>query len=808
VTDPSTTVSASFEKLGLFYLGREIADSAPRTSAPRTSAPRTSAPRPPAPLLYDSSDLVTHAVIAGMTGSGKTGLGIDLIEECAIDGVPVIAIDPKGDLGNVLLTFPGLAPEDFLPWVDQDEARRAGLTREAFAAAEAARWSKGLAEWGQDGDRIARLRDAAEFAVYTPGSAAGRPLSIVKSFAAPDPEIVNDPELLQDRVTTAATSVLALAGVDAEPIKSREHVLIATLFTESWRAGRDLDLATLITQIQTPPIAKVGIVDLESFFPGKDRFALAMQLNQLLAAPGFQAWMEGEALDIDRLLYGLNGRPRVSVISIAHLDDQERMFFVSLLLNEIVGWMRGQRGTSSLRALIYFDEIFGFLPPVANPPSKPPLLTLLKQARAFGLGIVVATQNPVDLDYKALSNAGTWMLGRLQTERDKVRVLDGLEGAASSAGVGFNRSSLDRLLSALGKRQFLLHNVHEHEPVVFETRWALSYLRGPLGRDEIKRLTASPAAPNAPSKPARTVPEGSRPAAAAPILDPAIEQFFVPGGLSYVAMLMGAARISYSDAKLGLDESRDVTVVTPITDAAVAVNWDQAEPANFKVNDLSKTAPAGATFAPLPAAATKAKNYPAWQKDFARWAAQSQSIELFKSSRAKLLSAPDESERDFRIRLQTEAREKRDAALGGVREKYATKVATLQDRIRRAEQAVQVQSEQATGAKMGAAVSVGAAIFGALLGRKAVNVGTLGRATTAARGMGRISKEAQDVTRAAENVTALNAQLSELEAQMQGDLQSVTDDWDLSNEPFERVLVKPKRGGVSVQLVALVWVPV
>jgi hypothetical protein len=820
-----------FEKLGLFYLGRALdPDSKARSTTP---------------LLYDASDLVTHAVIAGMTGSGKTGLGIDLIEECAIDGVPVIAIDPKGDLGNVLLTFPRLAPEDFLPWVDQDEARRAGLTHAAFAAAEAAKWSQGLAEWGQDGQRIAKLRDAAEFAVYTPGSAAGRPLSIVKSFAAPDPEIVNDPELLQDRVTTAATSVLTLAGVDAEPIKSREHVLIATLFTESWRAGRDLDLATLITQIQTPPLAKVGIVDLDSFFPSKDRFALAMQLNQLLAAPGFQAWMEGEALDIDRLLYGLNGRPRVSVISIAHLDDQERMFFVSLLLNEIVGWMRSQRGTSSLRALIYFDEIFGFLPPVANPPSKPPLLTLLKQARAFGLGIAVATQNPVDLDYKALSNAGTWMLGRLQTERDKARVLDGLEGAASTAGHGFDRAAISRMLSALGKRQFLLHNVHEQQPIVFETRWTMSYLRGPLGRDEIKRLITT--VPNVSASAAEggygeTSPKLARSRAGeggpgvptvpqdgfegvtrsnnalgtsgtggttgtAPILDPAIEQFFVPGGASYVAMLMGTARVSYSDSKLGLDETRDVTVVTPITDGAVAVNWDQAEPADFKVNELSKTAPASATFAPLPAAATKPKNYSTWHKDFAQWAAQSQSIELFKSGRAKLLSAPDESERDFRIRLQTDAREARDAALARVRDKYSARVAAVQDRIRRAEQTVQVQSEQATGAKMGAAVSVGAAIFGALLGRKAVNVGTLGRATTAARGMGRITKEAQDVARATENVTALKAQLSELEAQLQGDLQSVTDAWDLSSEPFERVLVKPKRSGVSVQLVVLVWVP-
>jgi len=780
-----------YEKLGLFYLGREL-DPVTKT-------------RQDAPLLYDSSDLVTHAVIAGMTGSGKTGLGIGMIEEAAIDGVPVIAIDPKGDLGNLLLTFPRLAAADFAQWVDVDEARRAGQPAEAFAAAEAAKWAKGLADSGQDGARIERLRQAAEFALYTPGSTSGRPLSIVKSFAAPDPEIMNDAELLGDRVATAATSVLTLAGVDAQPLRSREHTLISQLFTASWRGGRDLDLATLITQIQTPPIARVGVVDLESFFPSRERFALAMQLNQLLAAPGFHAWLEGEALDIDRLLYTESGRPRVSIISIAHLDDQERMFFVSLLLNEIVGWMRSQRGTSSLRAVLYFDEIFGFLPPVANPPSKAPLMTMLKQARAFGLGLVVATQNPVDLDYKALSNAGTWMLGRLQTDRDKARVLDGLEGAASGAGSPFDRGKLDDLLSALGKRQFLLHNVHEKEPVVFETRWTLSYLRGPLGRDEVKRLSTVPGVPTRTHPLEHVGTAGTL--GTAPVLDPAIQQLFVPGSTAYVPMLLGVSKIAYLDAKLGLDETKAVSVVTPIGDGPVAVDWEHAALADFTVDYLLQAPPTGATFAEVPAAAAKSKNYATWEKDFTQWLGQSQSVELFKSPRAKMLSGPDESERDFRIRVQDEAREARDAAVVQLRDKYASKMTTTQDRMRRAEQAVAVQSEQATGAKMGAAVSIGATIFGALLGRKAVSASTLGRATTAARGMGRVGKEAQDVTRATENVTALKEQLSELESSMQDDIAAVTADWDLAKEPFERVLVKPKRGGVSVQLIALVWVP-
>ncbi|HKO92292.1 MAG TPA: hypothetical protein VJU61_14110, partial [Polyangiaceae bacterium] len=668
--------------------------------------------------------------------------------------------------------------------------------------AEAARWTKGLAEWGQDASRIERLRGAAEFALYTPGSASGRPISIVQSFSAPEPAILNDPELLADRVATAATSVLTLAGVNAEPMRSREHILVSTLFTEAWRAGINLDLPGLIAQIQTPPITKVGVLDLESFYPAKDRFDLAMQLNQLLAAPGFAAWLQGEPLNIDGLLYGPNGRPRVSIISLAHLDDQERMFFVSLLLNELVGWMRSQRGTSSLRALVYFDEIFGFLPPVANPPSKSPLLTLLKQARAFGLGLAVATQNPVDLDYKALANAGTWMLGRLQTDRDKARVLDGLEGAAGSAGTGFDRAKLDELLSSLGKRVFLLHNVHDTEPVLFETRWALSYLRGPLGREEIRTLTATsgpkvPAVPRVPGVPtvqvaadgrggvtALKVDQSSHASVGGPVLDPGIQQFFVPGGDPYVPMLLGVARITYADAKLGLDETREVAVLTPIGDGPLAVDWEHAEPADFDVKELNRApeSPA-ATFAALPAPAAKPKSYATWEKDFSRWAAQSQSIELLKSPRAKVISTPDESERDFRIRLGGDAREARDAALAKVRAKYASKIAAAQDRIRRAEQAVQVQAEQSSGAKIGAALSVGATIFGALLGRKAVSASTLGRATTAARGMGKVGKEAQDVTRASENVAALQGALAELESAMAADLQQVTAEWDLSNEP-------------------------
>src|SRR4051812_6659377 len=484
---------AAYEKLGAFYLGR------PYDAARGEAAP--------APLLYDSRDLLTHAVAVGMTGSGKTGLLIGLLEEAAIDHIPALVIDPKGDLADLLLTFPALRPADFAPWIDPDAAARAGLTPEAFAAKEAETWRGGLARWDQSGERIARLRDAAEFALYTPGSEAGLQISILSSLAAPGPDVIADGDLLRERVGTLVASLLALLDVDSDPIQGRGHILLANIFDTAWREGRGLDLAALVQQIQKPPMERVGVMDLETFFPAKDRFGLAMAFNNLLGSPNFAAWLRGEPLDVDRLLYTPSGKPRIAIFSIAHLSDRERMFFVALLLNQTLGWMRAKAGTTSLRAILAIDEVFGYMPPVAEPPSKRPLLTLLKQARAFGLGVVLATQNPVDLDYKGLSNVGTWYLGRLQTERDKARVLDGLEGAAAG---GFDRAETDRLLSALGKRVFMLHNVHEQAPRIFQTRWTMSYLRGPLSRDQIRILMADRRSlPSATPAPRQVTPKAS-----------------------------------------------------------------------------------------------------------------------------------------------------------------------------------------------------------------------------------------------------------------------------------------------------------
>jgi hypothetical protein len=799
-----------FEKLGEFYLGRSY-DLANRTPGDGV-------------ILYDSRDLVTHAAIIGMTGSGKTGLALGLLEEAAIDGVPAIAIDPKGDLANLLLTFPDLSPASFRPWINADEARRQGLSEDDFAAREAETWKKGLAAWGQDGARIQKLKDAVDVAVYTPGSNAGLPISIMKSFDAPPAEIVDDHELFAERVSTSVTGLLTLAGITADPVKSREHILLSTIVSDAWRKGEALDLAALISRVQSPPVQRIGVLELDAFYPADDRFQLAMAINGLLASPSFQAWLQGDPLDVGQLLYTPQGKPRLSIVSIAHLNDAERMFFVSMLFGQTLSWMRRQPGTTSLRAILYMDEVAGYIPPVAIPPSKPPLMTLLKQARAFGLGVVLATQNPMDLDYKAMSNIGTWFLGRLQTERDKLRVLDGLEGAIAGSG-RFDRAEMDRTLSALGKRVFLLHNVHESHPEVFETRWALSYLAGPLTRDQIRTLMAprkAAAAPGAPAAAGVAAGTAAAPAPASspraapsgdtrPVLPPDVPQFFAParttGAFTYAPRLFCAGSVSFEDAKLGLRETRALTVLASVTDSAVPVDWQLVQATDLALGDLDQQPDQGGAFSPLPSPAAKAKSYAAWEKEFARWIFASQTLDLFKDGDTKLVSNPGEGEREFRIRLQQATREARDAQKQKLEQKYAPKLAMLTERHRKAQQAAERESQQASESKVQAGFSILATGIGALFGRKAISATNISKAASAARSVSRTMKESGDVGRAQDTVRSVQSQIEELDAQLQADLAAVEAASDASQKPLDAVSIKPKKTNITVQRVVLAWVP-
>ena len=781
-----------FEKLGAFYLGKRFDGDADELTEEL--------------VLYDSKDLTTHAVIIGMTGSGKTGLGIGILEEAALDHIPVIAIDPKGDMGNLLLTFPKLAADDFLPWVNPRSALDKGQTVDQFAAGQAALWKKGLGEWGQTGKRIAQLRKNVDLNIYTPGSNSGVPVSVLQSFSAPEQALIDDLDLYRERVQSTATGILTLLGIDADPVASREHILISRLLDKAWREGRDMDVPSLIAEIQDPPITRVGVMNLDSFFPAKDRFALAMRLNNLLAAPGFEAWMQGTPLNAKSLLYTEEGKPRISIMSIAHLDDAQRMFFVSMLLNELIAWMRAQQGTSSLRAILYMDEIFGYMPPVANPPSKRLFLTLLKQARAYGLGLVLATQNPVDLDYKGLSNTGTWFIGRLQTERDKARVMEGLEGAS---GGSFNKQAMERTIAGLGKRRFLLHNVHEDEAVVFNTRWVMSYLAGPLTRDHIRALMSGvksklATAAKALSKPKRKALDS------APTLPPSVEQFFVKGQgeeLVYHPRLIGAGDVVFTSARYNIEDERQVLHAVEFESGPVEIDWDDSEPLALSIEDLRDKGEEGAGFADCPAAANEPKSYARWAKDYKRWLRQNESITLYKSKRFRLTSTAGETEGDFRARLQDAASEKRDQAIAKIRKRYASKVNTLENRLLRAQQSIEREKQQSTKKKLDTAISFGTAILGAVLGRKKLSSATATKIGSAIKTAGGASKEAADVGRAMQTAEKVKQEMTALSAALEKEVADLDTSFDAQSEELDEVVVRAKSTDIHVALTGLVWLP-
>lgn len=791
-----------YEKLGVFYLGksydmesREVQDDL---------------------LLYDAKDLTTHAVCVGMTGSGKTGLCLSLLEEAAIDGIPAICIDPKGDLGNLLLAFPNLLPEDFRPWIDPADATRAGLSPDDYAAKTAKLWKEGLAAWGQPQDRIKRFRDAVDISIYTPASNAGLPLTVLKSFSVPPKVILENSESMRERVVSAASGLLALLGIDGDPLQSREHILLATILDRSWRAGKDVDLGTLIRLIQKPNFDKVGVMDIESFFPSKDRFAFAMSLNNLIASPGFQAWMEGDSLDIQRLLYTPDGKPRLTIISIAHLSDSERMFFVTILLNEMIAWMRSQSGTSSLRAILYMDEIFGYFPPTANPPSKTPMLTLLKQARAFGLGIVLATQNPVDLDYKGLSNAGTWFLGRLQTERDKARVLEGLEGASAAAGAHFDRGKMEMILAGLSNRVFLMNNVHDDHPVVFQSRWALCFLRGPVNRDDIAKLMATKKA---------LLPASSAPATATlgnaamggmhPVLPPGIsETFLVRHGsllgdakLMYRPGILALTRVRFVQTATAVDLLQDMTVFLSAAEKVSPTMFDEAQISVDAEPDQQEHAESNASFATLPPELSRVKTYTELQAALKDHLYKTEKLTLWKCAEFKENSKPGEKEGDFRARLAHIAKEQRDQAVEKLRAKYAPKLTTIQEQLRKAMQRVEKERLQSKNQTTQVLFTIGTSVLGAVFGRKLTSSSNMGRIASGVRAANKMGTDQQDVALAEESVEAVQSRLDALNKQFETEATALLDGASPENLNLEEITIAPKKSDVSINKFVLCWTP-
>ncbi len=794
-----------YEKLGQFYLGREYDLETKKIEDEL--------------VLYDSKDLVTHGVVLGMTGSGKTGLCLALLEEAAMDNIPAIIIDPKGDIANLLLTFPELDAKSFRPWINEDDAAKKGISPDEHAEKTAAMWKSGLADWGQTPERIAQFRDKVDVNIFTPGSKAGIPVSILSSLEAPPFEIMDDSELLGERIESTVSSLLSLVGVDADPIQSPEAVLLSAIFQHAWSAGQNITLETLVRHIQKPAFDKVGIIDLESFLPEKSRQTLALKFNNLLASPGFSTWLEGPPLDIAKMLHTPAGKPRISIFSIAHLGDSERMFFVSLLLNQMLGWMRTQKGTTSLRALLYMDEIYGYLPPSANPPSKKPMMTMLKQGRAFGLGCLLATQNPVDLDYKALSNIGTWFLGRLQTERDKLRVLDGLEGAAGTQNAKFDRASMERLISGLGNRVFLMNNVHEDGPVLFHVRWVMSYLTGPLTRSQIKTLMdpkranfgAAPATSASAANPMAMpgMPASSAAPAGRPNVGTGVKEFFQePAGRSedliYQPHLLRSGTVHFSSSKAGVDGARTVHLVNPIYEKGI--DWENNVPPPAKLESTSAEPVAGVGFAELPGFAMNAANYKQVEKDFAEWLYRNERVEVFTCPVLKVWSKLGESEADFRARISHEARESRDAAIEKIRVVMTKKIETLETRLRTAEGQLAKEKAESNASKMQAGVSVLGGILGGLFGRK-VGMGSITRGTSVIGKASSAYKQHQDVANAEAKIESVSAEIAEIKAELEAEIEKITASYDSDALTLESESIKPAKTDVKVNQVALLWLP-
>jgi hypothetical protein len=787
--------------------------------------PKTGKPGPDA-LTIQSADLTTHGVIVGMTGSGKTGLAIVLLEEALLAGIPALILDPKGDMGNLLLTFPGLSAQDFRPWVNEDDARSENLSLDDFAAKTATVWRDGLRSQGIEPERIQALRDAADFTIYTPGSEAGVPLNVVGSLAPPALSWDSEAETLRDEIEGIVTSLLGLVGIDADPLSSREFVLLANLIENAWRAGQSLDLGTLIGQVQTPPLRKLGVFDLDTFFPPKDRTALALKLNGLVASPAFTAWVEGQPLDPATLLRTPEGKPRAAIVYLAHLSDQERQFVVTLVLAKLVTWMRGQPGTSDLRTLVYMDEVFGFVPPTAEPPAKKPILTILKQGRAFGVGMALATQNPVDLDYKAMANAGTWLVGRLQTENDKARVLEGLKSAAGGTDVG----ALDSAIGGLQKRQFLLVSAKSNQPVLFQTRWAMSYLRGPLTKDQVTTLmkdvpraaaaqAPAPAAAGAPAPAAGTpaVDTGDASPVLPPVatgipvayLDPAAAWATTVGADSAGQRLQAfvAARVSlrFDDSSTGVDEQQEYEALYGPLDGGLDLDSEKA--VDYDDRDFRPDAPPGGVYVLPSAPIAQASFFRDAERDIVRRLVDRQTLDVFRNRSLKLTSRPGESKEQFASRCDEAAQAAADTDAAEIKRKLEAKQAKLQAAVEIAKRRVSELDTQARARQANELVAGAGAVLGALFGgrRSARSItNAIGKVATQ-RGMSATVAERRETAdaKAQQSEDALH----EIEQEILDEVQRIDADWKAKAAEIETLSVRPEAADVHVEKLTLLWVP-
>lgn len=776
-----------YENLKLFYIGKE-----------KTNGQNF------APLVYKNKDLTTHAAIIGMTGSGKTGLGISLLEEATIDNIPSIIIDPKGDMGNLLLTFPNLQGSDFEPWIEEQDAVNNGLSITELALKTAQTWKSGIEADFQNQERIQKLKDSADFTIYTPGSNSGVQISILSSFKAPSIEVLEDNELLVSLINSTVSSILSLID-EKDDSSSKEFILISTIFMNSYANQKDLSLEELITYIVTPPFSKIGIFDLETFFPQSERLKLALKLNTIIANPSFKSWIEGEPLDISNLLYDESGKAKVSIFSIAHLNDSQRMFFVSLLLNQMVSWMRRQEGTTSLKALLYMDEIFGYFPPNANPPSKQPMLILLKQARSFGVGIILSTQNPVDIDYKGLANIGTWFIGRLQTKQDKEKVIDGLSSAIEGK---IDKNEMENLLSNLEKRTFIMKNINEDGIKIFQTRWTLSYLKGPITKEQIKFLMANKNI-NFVSKPEiqkTKIETTNRQNSPKPLIPNLIEQKYLYTSQNESYYLQGylvfKCSVHFTDSAKNIDLTNELNYKVYLQKEASNINFEELE--EFKENSFETNEKNNSNYYETPIFIQNEKELKQIQKDFFDFIFRTTKLSLYKNEDLKIISKQNESLTDFKIRIQDRLNEKVDEQIESLQEKFSKTNDSIDDKLNKLFDKLEKEQLQANTTTTDAIISIGTSLLGAFFG-KTTTASTLGKVASSAKGATKILKEKSDVKYVKNEIQQLQIEKEELQKTLENEISKINEENKISNFQIEEIFIKPKRTDIFNIKLELLW---
>ena len=770
-----------YEKLGLFYLGKDVDKSSMEATEALT--------------LLKNKNFTTHAAIIGMTGSGKTGLGVGIIEEAAIDNIPSIVIDPKGDMGDLCLTDPNFNVKSFEPWV-KDEAIAKEADVSEYASKISIMWKEGIESWGQDSSRVEKFHKVQK-TIYTPGSSAGVAINVMSSLETPPAEIMEDSDTFTSYLKSTVVSLLSLVGIAADPLESKEYILLAQIITKAWLVDEDMSIESIIGKIIKPSFKKIGVLPLDDFYPQDARFKLATKFNSLLASPSFSLWLQGDSLDIQKLLYDENGKAKIAIFSISHLNDKERMFFVTLLLNKYIAWMRRQSGTSALKTLLYMDEIFGFFPPTKNPPSKEPMLLLLKQARAFGVGVVLSTQNPVDLDYKGLSNIGTWFIGRLQTTQDIERVIDGLGG---KVGSDFDKNEIKALLANLKKRTFFLKSAHLEDIRLFATRWVLSYLKGPLKRNEISMLMKDQKeAQRIEVETVDTMIKKKQKLESYQNIDDSIPQYFEldPGELYEYSPTLGAkAKVHFYNQRKGIDEEREFILSLVLESTQQTIAWEEARREKEDFEKYPSIAPSKAKFQTLPDIVLEDKGLKKAIRELKEELYREESLELLRCTSPKMESKVGESHADFVIRLQDTLNDKKEVEIEKLQTRYDKKEKTLLDRLSRAKARVEKEEADSTSSM----IETGIAVLGALFGRRSPT--SIGRAFKKGS---TILKERGDMSRAEERVAAIQADIEALEYELEDAIDAINEKYNVDNCKIETFTIKPRKTDIDVELCAVVW---